>query len=148
MKKIYAALEDLFGGKSYEPSTEPQSSPVTITSFSQPHVLQTRMKEEKMSHGGTVKANLSPVRLDMDHGAVVMYFCPMKTLKVLEVIAEGDGNNIPTLAKIEGLSVPADYQSGFYELRNVELTSNGTIQVKATERTTWEFIELCEAFPQ
>ena len=77
----------------------------------------------------------------MDHGAVVMYFCPMKTLKVLEVMSEGDGNAIPMQAKVEGLNVPNGYKSGFYDLRNVELTSNGTIQVKATDKTTWEFIE-------
>jgi hypothetical protein len=131
MNKMYAATE---------------SSPVTITSFSQPHVLQTRMKEEKLSHGGTVKANLSPVRLDMDHGAVVMYFCPMKTIEVLNVLAEGDGNNIPIQAKVEGLRVPAGLRSGFYDLKNIELTSNGTILVKATEATSWEFVE--SVFPE
>jgi hypothetical protein len=142
MKKIYAAFEGLFGGgKAFDPSTQPQSSPVTITSFSQPHVLQTKMKEEKLSHGGTVKASLSPVRLDMDHGAVVLYFCPMKTLQVLEVMSEGDGDAIPMQAKIEGLKIPTGYKSGFYDLKNVELTSNGTIQVKATDKTTWDFIE-------
>lgn len=142
MKKIYAAFEGLFGGgKAFDPSMQPQSSPVTITSFSQPHVLQTKMKEEKLSHGGTVKASLSPVRLDMDHGAVVLYFCPMKTLQVLEVMSEGDGDAIPMQAKIEGLKIPTGYKSGFYDLKNVELTSNGTIQVKATDNTTWDFIE-------
>jgi len=141
MKKLFAGFEDIFGGgKRYEPSLQPQSTPVTITSFSQPDVLQTRMKEEKMSHGGTVRANLSPVRLDMANGGVVMYFCPMKNLKILEVVAEGDGNSIPLQAKIEGLSVPADCKSGFYALENVELSSNGTIQVKATEKTSWKFI--------
>jgi hypothetical protein len=142
MKKVFAPFDGFFGGgKAYEPSLQSQSSPVTITSFSQPHVLQTRMKEEKISHGGTVKANLSPVRLDMDHGGVVMYFCPMESLQVLEVVAEGDGNNIPVQAKIEGLSVPAGYKSGLYELENIELTSNATILVKATEKTSWKFIE-------
>jgi len=140
MKKIFAAFDFFGGGKTYEPSPSPQSSPVTVTSFSQPHVLQTRMKEEKMSHGGTVKANLSPVRLDMAHDAVVMYFCPMKSVRILEVIAEGDGDKIPAQARIEGLNVPADYKSGFYELENIELTSNGTILVKATEKTRWNFI--------
>ena len=147
MKKVFAAFEGFFGGgKAYEPSTQSQSSPVTITSFSQPNVLQTRMKEEKISHGGTVTANLSPVRLDMHHGGVVMYFCPMKDLQVLEVIAEGDGASIPAQAKIEGLSVPADFKSGLYELEHIELTSNGTILVKATEKTSWKLIE--STFPQ
>jgi len=142
MKKVFAAFDGFFGGgKAYEPSIQPQSSPVTITSFSQPNVLQTRMKEEKISHGGTVKANLSPVRLDMDHNGVVMYFCPMRNLQILEVVAEGDGNSIPCQAKIEGLSVPAGFKSGLYELENIELTSNGTMLVKATENTSWKFLE-------
>ena len=139
MKKIFAAFDIFGGGKIYEPSV-PSESPVTITSFSQPHVLQSRMKEEKMSHGGTVKANLSPVRLDMDHNGVVMYFCPMKSVQILEVIAEGDGGNIPDQAKIEGLNVPADLKSGYYQLENIELTSNGSMLVKATENTKWNFI--------
>jgi hypothetical protein len=143
MKKLFAAFEGFFGGgKAYEPSIQSQSSsPVTITSFSQPHVLQTRMKEEKLSHGGTVRASMSPVRLDMHHDGVVMYFCPMKDLQVLEVLAEGDGASIPAQAKIEGLSVPADFKSGLYELEHIELTSNGTILVKATEKTSWKFLE-------
>jgi len=142
MKKLFSALDGFFsGGKAHEPSLQSQSSPVTITAFSQPNVLQTRMKEEKLSHGGTVKANLSPVRLDMDHHGVVMYFCPMQNLQILEVVAEGDGGNIPVQAKIEGLSVPAHYESGFYELENIVLTSNGTILVKATKKTSWKFIE-------
>ncbi|HEY0609974.1 MAG TPA: hypothetical protein VGD35_09965, partial [Chitinophaga sp.] len=82
-----------------------------------------------------------PIRLDMDKGNVVMYFCPMKKLEILDVISEGDGNNIPANVKIEGLSIPSDFKAGFYELENIELTSNGTIQVKATERTSWKFIE-------
>jgi len=142
MNKVYAAFENLFGGgKVYEPTNQSQSSPVTLTSFSQPHILQKRMEEEKISHGGTVTANLSPVRLDMEHGEVVMYFCPMKTLQVLKISAEGDGGRIPMQAKIEGLTIPSNYKSGFYDLKNVELTSNGAIQVKATEKTTWEYVE-------
>jgi hypothetical protein len=115
-------------------------SSVTVTSFSQPHVLQTRMKEEQLSHGGTVKANLSPVRVDMDHGAVVLYFCPMQSLQVLQVIAEGDGGNIPAEVKLAGLNIPAHSRSGIYDLKNVEVTSNGSIQVKETRDTRWEYI--------
>ncbi|HTI92591.1 MAG TPA: hypothetical protein VL727_18475 [Puia sp.] len=147
MKKMYAAFESLFsGGKAYEPTNQSQSSPVTITSFSQPDVLRKKMEEGKLSHGGTVTANLSPVRLDMDHGGVVMYFCPMKTMQVLNVVTQGDGGTIPAQAKIEGLSVPSHYKSGFYELKNVEVTSNGAILVKATEGTLWEQVE--SSFPE
>lgn len=142
MKKMYAAFESLFGGGRFFAPTSQSSSPVTITSFSQPDVLRKRMEEGKMSHGGTVTANLSPVRLDMDHGAVVMYFCPMKTIEVLNIQTEGDGGSIPKEARIEGLQVPGGLKSGYYDLRNVELTSNGTMLVRATEETSWESIDM------
>lgn len=142
MKKMYAAFESLFGGgKAFAPTSQ-SSSPVTITSFSQPDVLRKKMEEGKMSHGGTVRANLSPVRLDMDHGAVVMYFCPMKTIQVLNIMAKGDGGSLPLAARIEGLTVPESLKSGYYDLRNVELTSNGAMLVKATEATSWKVVEM------
>jgi hypothetical protein len=142
MKTMYAAFENLFGGgKVYSPNSQPASSPVTITAFSQPNVLRKRMEEEKLSHGGTVRANLSPVRLDMDHGAAVLYFCPMRAMHVLNTITGGDGGSIPLEAKIEGLRIPVDSKSGFYELKNVEVTSNGAILVRATKDTAWELVE-------
>lgn len=142
MKKMFAAFESLFGGgKVFEPTSQP-SSPVTITSYSQPNVLRKKMEEGKMSHGGTVTANLSPVRVDMDHGAVVMYFCPLKAIQVLNTMTSGDGGSIPQEARIEGLTIPGHFRSGFYDLRNVELTSNGAILVKATEATSWELIDM------
>ncbi len=78
--------------------------------------------------------------MDMDHGAVVMYFCPMQSLTVLEVIAEGDGGNIPASVKLEWLSIPSHCRSGRYDLKNVEVTSNGSIQVRETRDTKWEYI--------
>ncbi|GAA4423800.1 hypothetical protein GCM10023188_03000 [Pontibacter saemangeumensis] len=96
------------------------------------------MQEEKLSHGETVTANLSPVRLEKSRGKVVMYFCPMKTIEVLETVAAGDGGSIPGEVKVEGLTTPANLREGIYKLKNVTLTSNGTMQVKATDKTTWE----------
>lgn len=141
MKKMFAFDGFFGGGKSYDLSPQSSTSPVTTTAFSQPHVLHTRMKEEKMSHGATVLAKLSPVRLEMNHGGVVMYFCPMEKLEILEVMSEGDGKSIPIEAKVEGLNVPSHFKPGLYELENVELTSNGAIQVKATAKTAWKAVE-------
>jgi len=138
---MYAAFESLFGeGKLFSPNSQAASSPVTITAFSQPNVLRKRMEEEKLSHGGTVRANLSPVRLDMDHGDPVLYFCPMRAMHVLNTLTGGDGGSIPAEARIEGLRIPTEYKSGFYELRNVEVTSNGAIVVRPTKETAWEYI--------
>ena len=143
MKREYNPLfGNLFGAKR-NPQPEPgKSTQVIISSFSQPNVLQQRMKEGKLTHGETVTANLSPVRLESYPGKMVMYFCPMKSIEVLETVCKGDGGDIPSQAKVEGLAIPDNYKSGFYKLKNVVLTSNGTMQLTATNETAWEFAEM------
>ena len=142
MKKETTSLfGNLFGTRN-EFSESEKTKPVVITSYSQPNVLQQRMKEEKLSHGETVTANLSPVRIENAYGKMVMYFCPMKTIEVLKTVTDGDGGNIPAEAKVEGLTIPDNFKAGFYNLKNVTLTSNGTMQVKATSETIWEKAEL------
>jgi len=111
---------------------------VFATSAAQPHVLQGKMREKQMTHGQTVKATLSPVRLEAAYNKMAMYFCPMKTLDICETMTEGDGGEIPAEVMIEGLSVPSGHEPGLYTLKNVRLTSNGSIQVKTTKETTWE----------
>ena len=129
----------LFGGsRIFQAAEQGQSTPVMITAYSQPHVLHQRMKDEKMTHGQTVTANLSPVRLENSYGKMIMYFCPMQRIEILKTINKGDGGRLPDQAIVEGLHVPDDLKPGFYSLKNVTLTSNGTMQVKATDHTTWE----------
>ena len=130
---------NIFGAKGKAPQ---ESTDVVLTSYSQPHVLRQKMQEENMSHGETVTANISPVRLDRSYRKeAVLYFCPLKKIEVLEITATGDGGSLPSEAKLEGFTIPQEYKSGFYRLRNVEITSNGSMQVKATSQTTWEMIE-------
>lgn len=113
---------------------------VVITSYSQPHVLQQRMKEEKLTHGETVTADLSPVRLESNFGKMVMYFCPMNTVNVIGKISAGDGGVLPGEAIIQDITVPGNFKSGLYNLKNVRLSSNGTLQVFATEKTEFEAV--------
>jgi hypothetical protein len=130
---------NLFGAKG-QPAEAVKTTPVVITSYSQPHVLQQRMKEEKMSHGETVTANISPVRLENAYGKMVMYFCPMQSIEILDHSLPGDGGNIPIQATVDGLAVPGNQKPGLYALKNVQLSSNGTIQVTATAETEWEVV--------
>lgn len=130
-------FRNLFGAKD-QPSGAREPRQVIVTSSSQPEVLQKRMREEKLSHGETVTANLSPVRLEKRQGKMVLYFCPMKSIEVLETVTAGDGGSLPDQAKVEGLTIPENLKEGFYKLKNVTLTSNGTMQVKATDKTKWE----------
>lgn len=111
---------------------------VTATLSAQPHVLREKMKEQELTHGETVMANLSPVRLESALGRVHVYFCPMETVQILEKISPGDGGKLPQEVIVEDLRVPSGQRSGLYTLKNVKLSSNGTMQVIATEKTTWE----------
>ena len=136
MKSVF---ESLFGGKrSADTPMGTRSTPVGITAYSQSNVLQQRMREERMTHGQTVKANLSPVRLEMSYGRMIMYFCPMKSIEVLETLNKGDGGFLPAEAKVADLSIPNCFRPGLYTLKNVTLSSNGTMQVNATRETAWE----------
>lgn len=140
MKREHVSLfAHLFGptGNFKKPET---TTPVVLTSYSQPHVLQQRMKEERLTHGETVTANLSPVRLESNFGKMVMYFCPMQSINVLSRETAGDGGALPAEAIVEGLAVPGDLKPGLYELKNVTLFSNGTLQVIATADTKFEAV--------
>lgn len=140
MKKEHTSLfSNLFGAKG-KPAESEKSTPVVITSYSQPHVLQQRMKEEKLSHGETVTANISPVRLESNFGKMVLYFCPMQSIEVIEKVNAGDGGSLPAEAIVDGLTVPGNCKPGLYTLKNVTLSSNGTMQVIATENTMWESV--------
>lgn len=127
---------NLFGGRGREEGGS--SREVLTTASAQPHVLRERMKEKELSHGETVTVNMSPVRLEAALGRMYLYFCPMQTIDVLKTITPGDGGDIPEEVTVDGLTVPAGQQPGLYTLKNVRLSSNGTMQVIADEKTTWE----------
>lgn len=139
-KQTSQFFANLFSGAKGQPSESVKTTPVVITSYSQPHVLQQRMKEEKLTHGETVTVNISPVRLENAYGKMVMYFCPMQTIEILKHTTPGDGGNIPIQATVDGLAVPGAQKPGLYTLKNVQLSSNGTIQVTATAKTEWEVV--------
>jgi len=138
MKKEGLGLFANFFSAKGNKETPQTSREVTATSAAQPHVLREKMKEKQLTHGETVQANLSPVRLEFALGNAYVYFCPMKTIEVLKTVTAGDGGEIPADLSVEGLTVPVERQSGLYTLKNVKLSSNGTMQVIATENTTWE----------
>jgi hypothetical protein len=136
-------FSNLFGGregKRAEVKAEALEQEIIVTSFSQPHVLREKMKQQKMTHGEEVMANISPVRLETSKDKMALYFCPVENLDVVTTIKPGDGKDIPMEATVEGLSVPLDFKSGLYALKNVKLTSNGKMQVVATEKTTLEAV--------
>jgi hypothetical protein len=121
-----------------------ESAEVTLTEMAQPHVLQQKMREKSLTHGETVTASLSPVRLAKAQGRTLMYFCPMRELELSGTMSSGDGGDIPGTVTVEGLTVPANFESGMYTLKNVRLSSNGSIQLSATDKTAWEVYRAAE----
>ncbi len=132
---------NLFSSKGNVEKPETSGSTDVITTASaQPHVLREKMKEKEFTHGETATVNMSPVRLEAAYGKMHLYFCPMETLDIVEKISPGDGGEIPDSVVVEGLTIPSDFKSGLYTLKNVKISSNGTMQVIANEKTTWEMV--------
>jgi hypothetical protein len=127
-------LSDIFG----KTPKEGLKTSVVLNAYSQPHVLQQRMREQKLTHGETVTANISPVRLEANFGKMTMYFCPVESLEILQRVEAGDGGALPAEAKLEGIEVPSNFKPGLYDLKNVTLYSNGSMQVIVTDKT--EFV--------
>ncbi len=140
MKMLHTLFRKFFTGN-YNSSALTEAKQVMINYYSQQDVLQQKMKEKRLTHGDTVIANLFPIRLEKDFGKIVMYFCPMETIEILEIVANGDGGKIPDEARVSGLIMPPKYKPGLYKLKNVMLTSNGTMQVEATDKTIWEKVQ-------
>lgn len=139
MKKLISLFKSFFNQKQNE--MEQTTKEVLVNSYSQPHVLQQRMKDEKLTHGQTVKADLSPVRI-VEHseyeGKPYMYFCPLEKIDILENVSPGDGGILPVETILKGINIDKNLKPGLYTLKNVNLFSNGTLQVIANEDTKLE----------
>ncbi len=148
MKKLVSFFADLFNQKQ---STLPEKTTqeVLVNSLSQHHVLQHRMKEEKLTHGETVKANLSPIRLGYHDAAdkMYMYFCPLQAIGIIEKVSPGDGGSLPAEAILKDIKIDKNLKPGLYTLKNVTLFSNGTLQVIANEDTKFEPFEISQSLP-
>jgi hypothetical protein len=144
MREPFQFFSNLFGkeGGGGGGAQETSEKEVIVTSYSQPHVLREKMKEKQLTHGETVVASISPVRLEGMKEKMIIYFCPLQTLDVVGTVKPGDGQDIPKDVTLDGVTVPAGLKAGMYTLKNVKLTSNGTMQVIATSETCWELCDL------
>jgi hypothetical protein len=88
-----------------------------VMAHSQTFRLRERMAEAAIGHGQEVRADLSGIRVSSDvsegWGASdpkvgVIFFCTMGSIRVREVLQQGDGRDLPTEVVLEGLwSCPA-----------------------------------------
>jgi hypothetical protein len=65
-----------------------------------------------------------------DTGAI--FFCTMGPIRIREVLAEGDGNPLPSEVVLDGLTVPGP---GTYDILNAIVHSNGSLLVRIDSAT-------------
>jgi hypothetical protein len=112
-----------------------------VMAHSQSYRLRERMAEAAIGHGQEVRADLPGIRVTAEfadwrqapeRNAGVIFFCTMGSIRVREILAEGDGNPLPKEVVLEGLVVP---EPGTYDILNAVVHSNGTLRVRADAAT-------------
>jgi hypothetical protein len=120
-----------------------------VTARSQSFRLRQRFEEAQVRHGQEVRADLPHVRvavsytsprwLDRVMGTATtrpkegeVYFCTMGSIKVREILQDGDNQPLPFDVIVDGLDVP---ESGTYDIVNALVRSNGDIRLIVDEKT-------------
>jgi hypothetical protein len=112
-----------------------------VFAHSQTYRLRERMNEAEIRHGQEVRADLTGIRVtagteslrtapNSDTGAI--FFCTMGPIRIREVLAEGDGNPLPSEVVLDGLTVPGP---GTYDILNAIVHSNGSLLVRIDSAT-------------
>jgi hypothetical protein len=123
-------------GKAKGGSMEPR-----VMVHSQTHRLRERMVEAQIGHGQEVRADLPGIRISAEverwrttaePKTGVIFFCTMGAIKIHEVIAQGDGQPLPTEVIVEGLVVP---EPGTYDILNALIHSNGALRLQVDSTT-------------
>lgn len=109
---------------------------------SQFNVLEARMKEQGLTHGETVRADVSNVRIGSnpfgDSGERdTLFFCDMGSIDIRKIVKAGDGGELPEKAFVKGLIVESE---GYYDLQDVVIRSNGVNTIEVDENSRAVFI--------
>jgi hypothetical protein len=112
-----------------------------VIAHSQTFRLRERMAEAAIGHGQEVRADLTGIRVTShladwrsapDPSVGIVFFCTMGSIRVREVLEQGDGQPLPREVVLDGLVVP---EPGMYDILDAVIHSNGTLRVRVDERT-------------
>ena len=112
-----------------------------VMAHSQTYRLRERMSEAAIGHGQEVRADLPGIRVTAEladwrraptPGVGAIFFCTMGSIRVREVLAQGDGRPLPSEVVLEGLVVPGP---GTYDILNALVHSNGSLRVQVDSQT-------------
>ena len=110
-----------------------------VNTSSQSEILKSRMSKENITHGQTVRADISNVRVGdpvaragwFARRKAPVFFCNMGGLKIREELQGGDGAQLPDRVIVKGFTVKT---SGYFNVENALITSNGSITVTVDEK--------------
>jgi hypothetical protein len=112
-----------------------------VMAHSQAFRLRERMAEAAIGHGQEVRADLTGIRVSAsmtdwrsapDPNVGIVFFCTMGSIRVREVLDQGDGQPLPMEVILDGLTVP---EPGTYDVLDAVIHSNGALRVRVDERT-------------
>ena len=105
-----------------------------ITAQSQSFRLRERLEEAKVSHGEEARVDLPGVRVAVlaATGEAQLMFCNMGSIRVRELVQQGDNGPLATDVTLQGLAVPIP---GSYDLVNALVSVNGGIHLVVDRET-------------
>lgn len=118
-----------------------------LREYSQEHIMQHYMRRADIKHEEKVVVNLRNVRIERTseygikkNGELTLFFCPMDEIQVIKRLTQGDYGSIPGSVKLHNFKVPKSMKKGTYDIKNVILHANGSINVISTELTSIESV--------
>ena len=120
------------------------SGNIIVGENSQPNRLKFQMDHAGLKHGDRVIADVNHIQLYPARGEKFqVFFCGTQSVEVKKRLEEGDGKEIPMHVTVKGLTGVNLRGTGinYYNLKNVMLYSNGTIQITGTKDTIVELVE-------
>lgn len=128
--------------------SKPATETVVVKHHSQQATLGHNMYKADIKHDETVEANIKSVRIGRtndtgsltDVGQLTMFFCNLDGVEVTKRLTKGDNDPLPREVRLHGFNLPSDFKAGDYNLHNVMIHANGSINITATSKTALELV--------
>lgn len=134
--KLYAILSAYHASLPAGSKLPVGSKEIKLAELPQPWVLQEHMQKVGIKHGQGVLVNLNNVKIAVENGMSKLYFCPLEKIQIVSAENGGDSNELPERVSLpKKLCAPDFLAAGYYDLTNMHVYANGTIQLTQTSAT-------------
>jgi hypothetical protein len=138
--------KNLSGSRAVATLAGPDDFSIVLHEFPQGDVLAKHIKNAGIDHDAQVIGNIYGVELEVIWGTggekITMRFGTTTGVKKVRQVSPGRKGNLPdTVTLPHGLFSKTELRSGRYNLRDVNIYPNGSIQITPTPRTEFKLIE-------